>query len=1620
MPNTFGAEKFPEARLSDSLAYGFNRAKTSWYSIDPVFQEDGKTNPLDAPTVQETKDNIYTRQFFEQDVFKNRENATITNPPLYTLDLSYFPSERGPYNYETTPTPYSKGVNSQGLLNNPETRWGGIMRTIEGTSDFEAANIEFIQFWVLDPFAGKPGVDRKGNLYLQLGTISEDILKDSKKQYENGLPRPSGGTTVETSAWGLTPTIQNALTNSFDADPDVIKKQDVGLDGLDDAGEKSFYSNYLATLPTVVTNPDQLTKANADPSGDDYIFARDERFPANVGVIDRYKDFANTQGNSSNNLSGGDVNGNSKTQPDNEDLNNDNTLNETEEYFQYRIAFDENSLANSSFVADKVGIPCASCPHDTGYWYQFKIPIREFESRVGNISDFRSIRFIRMLTTDFEQQVTLRFAQFGLVRNQWRKYDLSLASPGEALPGDDNSNTDFSVTSVSVEENTQRKPIPYAIPPGINREQNISGYNNALQNEQAMSLQVCELEDGDARAVFKITNLDLRNYKRLKLFTHAENFPGDRGSMFPIKDNDIHAFIRIGSDFTDNYYEYELPLKVTPAGNYNPESDGDRRLIWPDSNEINVLLDSLTKVKQMRNQSNFSQILPYDVVMANGSKISIKGNPDLGVASVFMIGIKNPKRIIGENDASDDGLPKCAEVWVNELRMAGFDEQGGWAALGRVDLQLGNLGNLIMAGNIHTIGFGDLEQRLNQRYRDNYYQYDVAANLQLGNLLPEKAGLKIPVYTQFSQTISTPQYDPYELDVKLKDKMGVIDEDPNLSSGRKKELKDSIKRVAQDVTTIKSINVTNLQKVRTNPDKQPRIYDVENFNFTYAFTQTTRHNPIIENEKITKHRGSLAWNYSPKSLYWQPFKKLKNNSIHLKPIREFNLNLKPNNISFRTDINRQYGYTKIRDIGGDGLVLPATYDKYFTWDRFWSVKYSITKSINADFTATNRARIDEPAGALDTKEKKDSVRRNFWKFGRNTNYDHIFNASYNLPLQLFTSFDWMNVKARYSATYSWLTAPLGLTSLGNTIKNGQDYQLTADVNFKNLYSKSKFLKPYTSAEPRKTKEQYADDYSKYQTLNDQAKTKIETKKDDIQKKIDEIEQAEKDTTKTKDDIKRLIADKKQLKNDLRQLKLEKRQLLEPANPKLDPLIRPALMLQRASISYDVKRTTILPGFMPTPLLLGEDFKQHAPGAAFLFGAQKDTNWLNSIAAKGFISTDTTLNYQFIQTSQRSFNMKVTLEPFRDLRIDISLQKTQGKNYSEFFKTTTAGGPFEHLTPQTSGNMSMSFLMLRTIFSKVDENNFSAAFYKFQELRQQYSQKFGEDNPNSTGIYHPNDSISLPEFREGYGPFSQDVLLPSLIAAYTGKDPSKVRLNPLKLLPLPNWRITYNGIAKTKWGKKLFTSFNLTHGYNSTFSIGSYVTNLNYLGTTGYYNEDLYYVPSNIDSLSGNYYSYYLIPQVAITEQLSPLLGVEVTWKNSLITNFEFKKARTLGLSLLDYRLTETRSTEYVAALGYKIAKFKLPFKIRGKRITLNNDVNIRADFSWRDDKTVNYRLDQNIAEPTRGQKTISLAATIDYIVNNKLNVRVFYDFRRTTPATLASYPTRTHRGGITFRFALTP
>lgn len=1618
MTNSFGAELFPEARLNNDLRYGYNRAKLSWYQIDNVFYN-SRNNPLDGN--KQEQEGIYTRLYYEKQIFPNRQNENLQNAPLYTFDLTFNPAERGPYNYETSGEPgISAGLDFSGKLRDPRTRWGGIMRTIETTNDFEAANIEFIQFWFLDPFQ-KSSNAQSGSLYIHLGTISEDILKDSRKQYENGLPRPGVETRLDTSVWGVTPRITNAITNAFDANPEVIRNQDVGLDGLGDNAERDFYGNYLNELRGVIS-PEAMSAFENDPSGDNYRYALDPGFSSGDGIITRYRNFNGTEGNSSNNANdASNTTGNAKNTPDDEDLNRDNTLNETEEYFQYRLDLDPVSLVNSEFITDKVVVPLSvNGVPDSAVWYQVQIPITAYEQKVGSIPDFRSIRYIRMVMTDFEEEVTLRFAEFSLVRNQWRRYLQNLGEPGESLPTDNGDNTNFSVTSISIEENANRYPIPYAIPPGISREQTINGYYNALQNEQSLRMQVCELKDGEARAVYKISSLDMRLYKRLKMFIHAENLYTDRGQLMPLNDGDLTAFIRLGADFTENYYEYEIPLKLTQQGTYNPNLDADRRAIWPLENELNVRIDSLTLVKQLRNNQNVPLTRVFAITDENGRKISVRGNPDLGQSTVMMLGVRNPKRIIGINDNTDDGLPKCGELWFNELRLGGLDEQGGYAALGRVDIQMGNLGNITVSGNIHTIGFGDIEQRLAERSRDDYYQIDVAANVNMGKLLPEKVGLEIPVYANFSTAVSTPQYDPYEYDIKVKDKLAAVDADPTLTTTEKKIKKDEIKDQSRNINNIKSVNISNMRKVKTNSERPARVYDIENFDVTYAYSEIERSSPIIEEEVIKKHRFALGYSYAPKTTYWQPFRDLKSNSKFLKPIKEFNINYKPNNISFRSDINRQLGSTLIRDIGNDGLEIDPNYDKYFTWDRFYTYKHNLTKNLNFEIVATNNARIDEPYGAIDTKEKRDTIRQNFWSFGRATRYMHSFNANYTLPTQYIHFLDWMTVRGRYSSTLGWTASSLAIPEWGNILDNSMNLQINGEINFKSLYQKFPGLKPYTNADRRKTKEEYGQLASKFNDNYERATKRITEQALKIVKKEEEIEKAKLDTAKTKDDIKALIAEKKELKNQFRKLKEDRTKINRPQNPMLDAVVRPLLLLQRATITYDDKRSTVLPGFMPSPKLFGQSLDYNAPGFGFLFGQQKDTSWLPEIAQKGWLTEDTIFNYQFQQQRTKNLNLRVVLEPIRDFRVDVSLQKQTTEIYTEFFKRPDGNSGFQHLAAQTGGSYTISFIMLKTIFDKVDDNNFSSSFRNFEAIRSEFSKKLAEGNPNSTGNFINQDSVLLQGFYEGYGPYSTDVLVPALIAAYSGKDVNKVKLNPLSTIPLPNWRLTYNGISKTKWGRKLFNNFNITHAYTSTFTISSYTSDLNFLGTPGYDSDVQYYVPSALDTLSGNFYTLYYIPQIQISEQLVPLIGIDVTWKNSLQTSFEFKKSRTLGLSLLDFQLAETRSTEVTSGLGYALAKFKLPFKIRGNRVVLENDVNLRFDISIRNDKTINYRLDQNVAEPTSGARTVSFSPTIDYVVNKRLNLRIFFDFRKTTPATLASYPTRNSRGGVTLRFSLAP
>ena len=1510
---------FPEATAADSLNYGFNRAKLAWYNIEPVLQDRRNTNnPIDDNLLK----NPSVRQVKVTEIYPNR-TPEFGQAQLVTFDMAYYPADIGPYNFEAR----AGSVTAEGKLLSPKTRWGGIMRGLDQV-DFETGNVEFIEFWMQDPFLNNP-TSTGGQLYFNLGNISEDILRDGKRFFENGI---SGSVTsaLEDSStiWGKVPANPIQVTQAFSNDPADRPLQDAGFDGLDDAAEQRKFARYLNDLRTSFGETSAIyQQALKDPSRDDFKNYRDASYTSRDGILQRYKDINSPQGNSPVAGAGDQFVSAFTLYPDQEEFNKDNTLNELEEYFQYKVELKTEELdeVGQNFITDvRSFTPSGGTPEK---WYLFRIPIAEYEKKVGNIPDFKSIRFVRMFLSGFEDSVVLRFAKLELVRNQWRRFNYELDTTGQYKLIAANTPTLFNQLAVNIEENSSRAPIPYKTPPRVIRQQQLSNNNvNILLNEQSLSIQSCNLAKGGIRGVFKTLNLDLRQYSKLYMYTHIES----SGAFDNIQDNELFAVIRLGNDLINNFYELRIPLKKTTWG---ASADAD---IWPVANDLDLDLQRLIRLKLQRNASSIPPSQFFKVTDADGKEFSMLGNPNLGEVRVFFLGVENRLR--------DNA---CSEVWFNELRLGGLDEKGGYAALGRVDVKLADLGTLYVSGSTRSSGWGSIEQRVNERARDAVSQVDLATNLELGKLLPAKAGLSIPVYAGVSQTIGTPEYDPYDLDIRLKDKLNQTP--PNR--------RDSIRSNAVDIHTIKTVNFTNVKKNNTNGKKQ-RIWSIENVDVSYSYYKEDQHNPLIESNSIVRHRAGLGYNYTATPKYIEPLKRtIKSKSAWYSILKELNINPVPGLISFRADVNRQFGAYRPRNVGGIKFGLPETYDKYFTFDRNYNLRWDLTRSLNLDFSAINKSWVDEDSGRLGKSGKK-KMWDNFFTGGRTISYQQTANLSYVLPTAKIPALDWTSVRVNYIASYNWLAASLIARNLGNTLSNDQQKNVTAEFDFTKLYGKSGLLRSLDEAAPVKD-----------------TSAKAKKKKKDPAEPI-------------------------QLSGGLKAIG------------------RVFTALKRISVNYAEGATASIYGYTDSTRALGMNFKSNAPGLAYIFGRQPDTSFINSLAGKGLITGDPNFNFQNRQDYTQKLTINAQLMPIRDLTIDITVDKTFGKMYSELYKDTTPNGysgQFARLNPFAEGSFSVSYISFQTLFTKINPNEVTQTFLKFQDYRNVIAERLSKANPGSGGAQNPDG------FYKGYGKYSQEVLLPAFLAAYTGKDPNTIglmkntnpntRSNPFSgVLPKPNWRITYNGLSRIPGLEKIFTNFTVTHGYSSTLSVNRFESALLF--------KDEFFpsYPSFVDTITGNFIPYFLVPNISISEQFSPLIDLDMQFTNQLNTRFEFKKSRTLSLSLIDYQLSEARSTEFTVGAGFRKRGAFSFIKFKGK--ALQNDAAFRLDLSFRDDATANSRLDQLQALPTAGQKVITINPSIDYVISNRVNIKLYFEQRRVEPKISTAPPITNTRAGIQIRLSL--
>lgn len=1667
---------FPEASEINRPEVSFNRAKISWYVIDPLFLRDNSLTP--SHITDEDQSSFYVREFYERDIWPNKESPNNVPTNLSLLNVAYYPEEKGPYNYDVLGGRYSSGINENGLLNEPGSRWGGIMREVL-TNDFEAANVEFIEFWLMDPFV-EDSFNQGGNLYFNLGNVSEDILRDGRKAFENGLPAPGEDPALDTTAWGVVPRAQ-MLVNAFDTDPAARSTQDVGLDGLSSIEESEFFRRNVNPLNPYLDIIDSLYDAGflteeaylqilEDPSNDDYHYYRGSNYDRQqLGILERYKKYNGMEGNSPvGDQTDEDYLTTGSSEPDKEDINRDNTLSEGESYFQYVVPITPSVLNNGHpYIRDvvKASVQLENGKKGTVNWYQFRIPVREGIS-VNGIQDFKSIRFMRMFMRGFEKTTIFRFAKLELVRGEWRKYDLSFLEGGEGL-SEEEPDGQFDISAVNIEENAGKSPVNYVLPPGVDRV--IDPANTQLRqlNEQAMVMKVLELAEGDARAAYKNLLMDMRQYQMLRMEVHGEAIEG-----YPLEDGDLTVFIRLGTDYKNNYYEYEVPLHLTPPKppeGYDNDSESDRRIVWPEENSFDIKMDIFLRAKQARNDEmrRAGSEITYNTKypMADGQNMAyVVGNPNLSNVRTIMIGIRNPRT--APNGFDNDGLPKSVEIWVNELRLTDFNDMGGWAANARAAFKLADFGTVSVAGSTLKPGFGSIEQKVNERSKEEINTLDVSTNLQLGKFFPEKAGVNIPMYMGYSTSVINPQYNPLDPDIPLK---------AALQNAETRAEKEEIKDVAQDVVTRKSLNFTNVSmRPQGQTRNQPRFYDISNWSADYSYNEMNASNFKTEYDNQVNYRGGLAYNFTTRPKPVQPLGKVKSlNSPYLKIIKDFNFYYMPQSFSFRTDLDRTYRESKLKNLYSDvgqnvQIKIDSTIFKDFRWNRYYDVKYDLTRSLKIDFSATNIALIDEPDGAVDknywsTYEAwKDSVWDNLSEGGRTTSYYHNLRASYNIPINKIPLFNWVTATARYEGSYGWDVSPeiriqdevTGedlFIEVGNTINNSNRMQGNGNLNLQNLYNKVGFIKRIedksrASARGRKEVEMKTvtyEDEIRFMTGGYAKSIFHKLKTEDVSVKFyDENGNEVNLSVEVINENKvRVIPDQ-----DLRNLRVVvEGQVKKRENPLIfiaENSVRLLTGLKRLSVDYSQTNGTILPGYTESTYMLGMNRGFMAPGWPFIAG-WTDEDFGEHVARQGWLSKDSFVTQPYTLTYNDNFTVRGRFEPFKGFTVDLNANRIFARNSSvDYFYDYGAEDYVFDQGQLITGNFSMSTITLKTAFENPSPDNKyeSEAFDNFKLYRQIVSHRQGASLERLYPQYDPDAGFidnetgefmgAPPGYSLGYGPTSQEVLMPAFLSAYSGADPQKASLDmvPSIMKMLPNWQVRFDGLSNIEFIKKYLRSVNVNHAYRSTYSIGAFSNNPEYFGL-----QDGNLSPEDQDRDFGNVLfdalnpvSMNLFPEfdvaaVSINEQFSPLLGFDMNWLNSLTTRIEMRRSRTIALSLINNQITEVLTRELVIGAGYRFSEVELNITTGGGTSSFSSDLNVRADVSIKNNLTILRKLTEGFPpDVSSGERQITVDLSADYMLSDKFNLRLFFRRDVNTPYVSLYYPRANTEVGFSVRFTLIP
>ncbi|MGL4364619.1 MAG: cell surface protein SprA [Bacteroidales bacterium] len=1610
--------QFAGSRLTNDhlnpLSNDYYRAHLAWHVIDPLFLRNTSTTPAYIRNnPKKFRKNHYVREVHEKEIFPNKDIVIGTDANIAVLNLAYYPNERGAYNYidfaqKRDATQQLKGLNSNGTLKTPRTNFGAIMRSIPIT-DFESANVEYIEFWMLDPFIYTRGTadarkQQYGRLYFNLGDISEDLLKDGRKSFENGIPYPYDTALVEKTKYGYVPKIQS-LTNTFDNNDAARIIQDVGYDGLNNEQERSFFEQehqYLSNLRGIPLADNVFVNFEDDPSNDTYHYYRGSDYDAaELSILERYKRYNMPQGNSP--IATGGLSTSATTMPNTEDINRDNTLNELESYYEYFIELNPDIMnpnnIGQNYITDvrTVNMDDADYEeHQQVHWYQFKIPIANGKP-VNGIEDFKSIRFVRTILSGFDTTVICRFARLELVRGEWRRYEYSLrqTQEGTSLPELGVGTMDIAV--VNIEENSERQPVNYILPPGIYREVDNTSNQQIQRNEQAMMFTVNNLSDGDARAAYRNATYDMREFRRIQMDVHAEAIDPAK-----LRDNDLSIFVRIGNDYSYNYYEYEIPLKLTPWGRY---TEAQREEVWLPDNKLNIPLSVFTNLKLERNaqiRANNGITLASIFEAADGKNtVRIMGNPNLAEVRVLMIGVKNPAT--QGMLSSDDGLSKDGIIWVNELRFTNFAEEGGWATNMRIATNFADFANLAVAGSIAKAGFGSLDSRALTRSREDVYQYDITSLFELGKFFPNKFGVTLPLSVSFAESYTIPLYNPFDLDIKLTE---------SIAQAGSKEAKDSLRNIAVDYTMRKNIAFNNIHIAGTGEGRFGPI-EISNFTAGYAYSENLARNENVQRDYEEEHKVNGAYAYLPKPYVFEPFARVQTlQSDYWKIIKDINFTTLPTQYGFTTEYLNRYSEYIIRSFYPGLYITPiVTHEQINT--RNYTLGWDITQALKFNLNAQNISRQD-----LSTGSSSDTIALN--QAWRNTHYSHAANLTYVLPINKLPFLSWTNITTSYRGTYSW-DAPQVLASedmpdLGNTLRNSNSFQINGGFNLINLYDKSTWLK----------------------SVNQKFDGRLRPKMKDVKYEEKDIELLANSRVTIKHNLKATnvrvkVVDKQGRRVDVASKNIDNRSLYIVSKQTKDSVIitvegkvpekdAPAIYLAKLTtrllmsvrnfnVSFVRDGETTLPGYTPKTTLIGLD-KGHnfnAPGWDFILGAQSsswggnffthpDEYMLSRAYNNHWIIQDTSLINPFVMQISNNLSFRSSIEPIRDVRIDLTASQTytNGKTWYDINNNGSRN-------PLEVGTFTMTSIAIGSAFENSNAQNLyaSQAYDKFTQLRLNVAQQLAQQH-YGTNIY-PIDSTGFPI---GFSHLSQEVLIPAFEMAYLGKKNTKKNVkysNFLSKIPLPNWQISYNGLSRLPALKPYVKNVSLQHAYRCTYNFSGFTSNTNFI-------ED----PQGQD-VRGDFYSTYSISTIGFNENIT-IGGLDITWINNLQTRFEVRRNRRVNLSLSNNQIIESNAWEGTIGTGYTFSKVPQLVIFTEKQNPTTNIV-LRADFIYRDDTNIIRKIAEETNQITDGRRNLSIKFTSDYAIMKDLTFRIYADWIQNNPY-ISAVNTRNFSFGFSLRYVL--